>query len=55
MVYAERTEHSKMAEVFYEIIEQMYPCRKYLEMFARGEVARAGWKTWGLEAADNSS
>src|ERR687892_312751 len=51
VVYAERTEHSKKPEIFYDIIEQMYPGRKYLELFARGEV-RVGWKTWGLEAKE---
>jgi N6-adenosine-specific RNA methylase IME4/ParB-like chromosome segregation protein Spo0J len=49
VVYAERTEHSKKPQVFYDIIERMYPGRSKIELFARGE-AREGWKTWGLEA-----
>jgi N6-adenosine-specific RNA methylase IME4 len=51
VVYAERTEHSKKPEVFYEIIEAMYPGRTRIELFARGELQREGWKTWGMEAA----
>jgi N6-adenosine-specific RNA methylase IME4 len=49
VLFADRTEHSKKPEVFYEIIEKMYPNRTYIELFARGK-ARDGWKTWGLEA-----
>jgi N6-adenosine-specific RNA methylase IME4 len=41
---------SKPLEV-YDLIEKMFPGRKYLEMFARGDKPRNGWKTWGLEAA----
>jgi|SRR5215211_241811 len=50
IVEAERTEHSTKPEVFYEIIERMYPGRTRIEMFARGKVKREGWKTWGAEA-----
>ncbi|HEX6253539.1 MAG TPA: MT-A70 family methyltransferase [Nitrososphaera sp.] len=42
-------EHSRKPLEVYDIIETMFPGRKYLEMFARGE-SRKGWKTWGLEA-----
>ena len=48
VVYAERTEHSKKPEIFYSIIERMYPGRTRIELFARGK-PREGWKTWGLE------
>lgn len=43
----ERTEHSKKPERFYEIIEEMYPSAKKLELFSRNK--RAGWKSWGNE------
>jgi N6-adenosine-specific RNA methylase IME4 len=48
--FAERTEHSKKPEVVYEMIEKMYPGRKYLEMFARGKPYNEKWTVWGLEA-----
>jgi N6-adenosine-specific RNA methylase IME4 len=44
-------EHSKKPLEVYDLIEKMFPGRKYLEMFARGDKPRNGWKTWGLEAA----
>lgn len=50
VVFADRTEHSKKPEVFYSIIERMYPNRTRMELFARGK-PRDGWKIWGLEAA----
>jgi N6-adenosine-specific RNA methylase IME4 len=37
--------HSKKPEIVYEIIEQMYPNQKYIEMFARNK--REGWTSWG--------
>jgi N6-adenosine-specific RNA methylase IME4/ParB-like chromosome segregation protein Spo0J len=49
VIDAKRTEHSKKPEIFYSIIERMYPGRKRIELFARGK-ARQGWTTWGLEA-----
>jgi N6-adenosine-specific RNA methylase IME4/ParB-like chromosome segregation protein Spo0J len=48
VIHAERTEHSKKPDVFYEIIERLYPHRTRIEMFARGK-PRAGWKAWGNE------
>ena len=46
--YAARTnEHSKKPELVYELIEKMYPNRKYLELFARRE--RQNWTNWGKE------
>lgn len=42
-----RLEHSQKPEVFYEIIEKLYPEGKYLEMFARNK--RQGWTSWGNE------
>lgn len=40
-------EHSEKPLEIYEMIEKMYPARKYLELFAR--VKRQGWESWGNE------
>jgi len=40
-------EHSKKPDMVYELIESMYPNRKYLELFARQ--TREGWVSWGDE------
>jgi len=40
-----REEHSRKPDVVYEIIENMYPNGKYLELFATSE--RKGWVAWG--------
>ena len=42
-----RQEHSQKPSKFYEIIEELYPKGKYLEMFARNE--RVNWTSWGNE------
>ena len=42
-----RQEHSKKPDKFYEIIEELYPKGKYLELFARNK--RKGWESWGNE------
>jgi len=42
-----RKGHSVKPEVVYEIIERMYPNRKYLELFARNK--RENWTCWGNE------
>ncbi len=39
----------------YEMIESMFPQRKYIELFARGSDKREGWKTWGLEASTTAT
>ena len=44
---ATRNEHSQKPEIVYDIIEKMYPNRKYLELFARNK--REGWCSWGNE------
>ena len=49
-VYAPRTEHSRKPDVFYEIIEKMYPNRKYLELFGRRK--RPGWELWGADCKE---
>lgn len=48
VIQAPRGEHSVKPEIVYEMIETMYPNRKYLELFSRKQ--RAGWVMWGLEA-----
>lgn len=46
VLMAPRQEHSrKPPPKVYELIEQMYPNRHYLELFARNE--RQGWTAWG--------
>jgi len=39
--------HSKKPHETYDIIEKMYPGRRYIELFARN--LRAGWQSWGNE------
>jgi len=50
VIFAERTEHSKKPDVFYEIIEKMYPKHSKIELFARNK--RDGWEVWGNEIQD---
>lgn len=45
VVSIERKEHSQKPEKFYEIIEEMYPNGKYLELFSRNK--RKNWTMWG--------
>jgi N6-adenosine-specific RNA methylase IME4 len=47
VIFAERTEHSKKPDIFYEIIEKMYPKHSRIELFARSK--REGWEAWGNE------
>jgi len=47
-IRAEVGEHSAKPAAFAEMIEEMFPATKALEMFARGP--RLGWDTWGNEA-----
>ncbi|MCP4651100.1 MAG: hypothetical protein GY853_13615 [PVC group bacterium] len=47
VVIAPRLEHSKKPQVFYEIIEKMYPDLPKAEVFAREE--REGWTSYGNE------
>jgi len=49
VIYAPVREHSRKPAEVYEIIEKMYPNRKYLELFARPKEKRKGWTFWGLE------
>lgn len=48
VIQAERGEHSAKPQIVYEMIETMYPHRRYLELFSRNQ--REGWEMWGLEA-----
>jgi len=45
--FADRTTHSEKPIKVYELIENMYPEYKKLEMFARQQ--REGWEAWGDE------
>lgn len=50
VVKHKRLEHSQKPEIFYDIIEQLYPDDKYLELFARNNAKRKGWTFWGNQA-----
>lgn len=47
VVSVERTKHSRKPEIFYEIIDTLYPHGKRIELFARSQ--RNGWDTHGNE------
>ena len=47
-----RLEHSVKPDILYEIIEKMYPDRKYLELFATPAKHRNGWVMWGSGPED---
>jgi N6-adenosine-specific RNA methylase IME4 len=53
IIRAEKTAHSRKPDVFYEIIESMYPKASKLELFARRP--RDGWTSWGNELARRAS
>ena len=42
---AKVSKHSKKPDLFYDLIEKMYPNQKYIELFARNK--REGWQSWG--------
>jgi len=44
---APRKRHSEKPDAVYELIERMYPSRKYVELFARN--GRKGWHSWGID------
>jgi len=50
VIRSERGRHSEKPELFYEIIEAMYPEYPKVELFSRN--ARQGWKGWGNEYAN---
>ena len=47
IIKEKRTNHSKKPEIFYSMIEKMYPGRKYLELFGREK--RKNWTVFGNE------
>lgn len=47
VLIAPRKGHSEKPHSVYEMIERMYPNRKYLELFARN--GRKGWQAWGID------
>lgn len=47
VVEAPRGKHSEKPEIFYEIIEEMFPKVKKLELYSRNK--REGWDSWGNE------
>lgn len=46
-IFANRREHSRKPDEFYELLEQMYPHAKKIELFSR--IERSGWTGWGNE------
>jgi N6-adenosine-specific RNA methylase IME4/ParB-like chromosome segregation protein Spo0J len=48
LVEAPRLEHSAKPDIFYEIIDEMYPGLRKIELFSRSP--RNGWETWGNQA-----
>jgi N6-adenosine-specific RNA methylase IME4 len=47
VVNAPRSAHSKKPDLFYELIERMYPRARKVELFCRSP--RDGWTAWGNE------
>lgn len=47
VVYSPVRRHSQKPDSVYDLIERLYPGRRYLELFARKR--RAGWAAWGNE------
>jgi len=49
-VYSERrTQHSKKPDYYYDMIEKMFPNRKYIELFARQQYSEK-WAAWGNQS-----
>lgn len=48
VIEAPRGEHSEKPDVFFEIIERLYPSGNKIELFRRGS-PRHGWAAWGAE------
>jgi N6-adenosine-specific RNA methylase IME4 len=49
VIQAARSGHSSKPERVYQLLEQMYPQARRLELYARGQ-PRPGWTTWGNQA-----
>jgi N6-adenosine-specific RNA methylase IME4 len=50
VVEAPRREHSAKPPIFYDLIDQMYPNVRKIELFGRAPEARPNWWTWGNQA-----
>ena len=48
IIKTKKQKHSRKPDIVYDIIEQMYPKGKYLELFARKKHSKK-WTAWGLE------
>jgi N6-adenosine-specific RNA methylase IME4 len=55
LIAAPRLEHSAKPEKFYDIIDDMYPGVRKIELFNRGGLDREGWSVWGNEARGAAS
>ncbi len=51
LIVADIGKHSKKPDIVYQIIESMFPRRKYLELFGRGTRWDESWTIWGNEAS----
>ncbi len=47
-----KRKHSEKPDYYYQMIEKMYPSRKYLELFARK--IRDGWTSWGNQLGEEA-
>jgi N6-adenosine-specific RNA methylase IME4 len=45
-----RLEHSAKPEIFYDLIDRMYPEIRKIELFSRAPAARKLWTVWGNQA-----
>ena len=54
VIEAARGRHSQKPAVVYERLEQLYPRRSKLELFARGR-PRPGWTAWGNQLEHNQA
>lgn len=48
--HATRQNHSQKPDIVMDMIERMYPNRKYLELFSRGTPFNEKWTVWGNES-----
>jgi N6-adenosine-specific RNA methylase IME4 len=53
VIEAKRRRHSQKPDQTYELIEQMYPAARRLELYAR--TPRAGWTAWGNQLATEAA
>jgi N6-adenosine-specific RNA methylase IME4 len=51
VIEAPRLEHSAKPEIFYDIIDRMYPEIRKIELFSRAPSVRELWTVWGNQAA----